>query len=252
MADIGYDRFKNLTFEGFRNLAQDKSLSKYEKIGFPDSYREDMEEKIFADIKGKLKNLCKKNKVIMDIGPGCSELAFMLIELCKRNNHKLVLIDSKEMLDHLPDSSFITKVPSFYPNECKWIFDEYQTRIDSILTYSVLHYVFAESMIYDFVDKSLGLLAENGEMLIGDIPNISKRKRFFSSPNGIRYHQNFTKTEGIPKVEFNTLETGSIDDAVIFSLMMRYRNSGFDTYLLPQAEDLPMANRREDILIIKP
>ena len=63
MADIDYDRFKNLTFERFRELAQDDSLSKYEKIGFPDSYREGMEEKIFADIKGKLKNFCKKNKV---------------------------------------------------------------------------------------------------------------------------------------------------------------------------------------------
>lgn len=252
MADIDYDRFKNLTFERFRKLAQDDSLSKYEKIDSPDSYREGMEEKIFADIKGKLKSLCKKNKVIMDIGPGCSGLAFMLIELCKRNNHQLVLIDSKEMLDHLPDESFITKVPSFYPNECKWVFDEHKNKIDSILTYSVLHYVFAESNLYDFVDKSLGLLAENGEMLIGDIPNVSKRKRFFSSPNGIRYHQNFTKTEEIPKVEFNTIETGSIDDAVIFSLLMRCRNSGFDAYLLPQAIDLPMANRREDILIIKP
>jgi hypothetical protein len=72
MADIDYDRFKNITFEGFREFAKDESLSKYEKIGFPDSYREGMEENIFADIKGKLGNLCKRNKVIMDIGPGCS------------------------------------------------------------------------------------------------------------------------------------------------------------------------------------
>lgn len=247
-----YDKFKDLRFKDFKILARDKNLSKYEKIGFPDSYREGMEENIFADIKGKLGNLCKKKKVIMDIGPGCSGLAFMLIELCEKNGHTLILIDSKEMLNHLPDKSFITKVPSFYPNECKWIFDEYKNRVDSILTYSVLHYVFAESNLYDFVDQSLGLLAENGEMLIGDIPNISKRKRFFSSQNGVRYHQNFTKTEEIPKVEFNTIETGLIDDAVIYSLLMRCRNSGFDAYLLPQAEDLPMANRREDILIRNP
>lgn len=252
MSDIDYDRFKNLTFDGFRKLAQKDSLSKYEKIGFPDSYREGKEQRIFADIKGKLRNLCKKNKIIMDIGPGCSGLAFMLIELCEKNDHALILIDSKEMLNHLPDKQFITKVPCFYPRECKWIFSEYENRVDSILTYSVLHYVFAKSNLYDFVDKSLGLLDENGEMLIGDIPNISKRKRFFSSPNGIRYHQNFTKTEEIPKVEFNTIETETIDDAVIFSLLMRCRSFGFDAYLLPQADDLPMANRREDILIIKP
>ena len=252
MADIGYDKLKSLTFEGFRDLAQDESLSKYEKIGFPDSYRKGMEEKIFADIMGKLKNLYRKNKIVMDIGPGCSGLVFMLIELCEENGHTLILIDSEEMLNLLPDRDFIKKIPSFYPNECEWIFDEYKNRVDSILTYSVLHYVFAESNLYDFLDKSLGLLAENGEMLIGDIPNISKRKRFFSSPNGIRYHQNFTKTEEIPEIEFNTIEKGAIDDAVIFSLLMRCRNSGFDAYLVPQAEELPMTNRREDILITKP
>src|SRR5256885_8167314 len=28
--------------------------------------------------------------------------------------------------------------------------------------------------------------------LIGDIPNVSQRKRFFSSPAGIKFHQEFT------------------------------------------------------------
>jgi hypothetical protein len=34
--------------------------------------------------------------------------------------------------------------------------------------------------------------------------------------------------------------------------MMRARNQGFEAYLLPQGDGLPMANRREDILITKP
>jgi hypothetical protein len=42
-----------------------------------------------------------------------------------------------------------------------------------------------------------------------------------------------------------------MDDTVIFSLMMRLRKFGCETYLLPQNPDLPMANRREDILIVK-
>ena len=62
----------------------------------------------------------------------------------------------------------------------------------AILSYSVLHYVFVESSIWSFLDTSLDLLAHSGEMLIGDIPNISKRKRFFASPQGIAHHRAFT------------------------------------------------------------
>ena len=43
-----------------------------------------------------------------------------------------------------------------------------------------------------------------------------------------------------------------IDDAVVFSILGRARAAGFDAYVVPQAPDLPMANRREDILIMSP
>jgi len=89
-------------------------------------------------------------------------------------------------------------------------------------------------------------------MLIGDIPNVSKRKRFFSSPAGIKFHQEFTGTQELPEVVFNQVEPSRIDDAVVLSLLLRARNAGFDSYVVAQAEDLPMANRREDILIRKP
>lgn len=252
MTDTDYDRFADLTFEGFRKLAQDGSLTKYEKIGFPDSYREGKEKKIFLDIVRKLGNLKKKGKVVMDIGPGCSDLPFMLIDLCREQEHTLVLIDSQEMLDHLPDEQFIAKVPGYYPDGCASLFDEYVGKVDAILAYSLLHYVFAEGNLFNFLDRSLGFLAEKGEMLIGDIPNVSKRKRFFSSQTGIKFHQRFTGTEEVPEVEFNTLESGKIDDAVILSLIMRARNAGFDAYCMPQASNLPMANRREDVLIRRP
>ena len=54
--------FTNIGFEDFRALAQDASLSKYERIGFPDSYREGLEQCIFADILGKLGNLLKRRR----------------------------------------------------------------------------------------------------------------------------------------------------------------------------------------------
>ena len=89
-------------------------------------------------------------------------------------------------------------------------------------------------------------------MLIGDVPNSSKRRRFFSSANGIRFHQEFMKTKNLPEVHFNSLDRHKIDDSVILSLLSRARNQGFDAYVLPQPRDLPMASRREDLLIRRP
>lgn len=247
-----YDRFKDLDFEGFRRLARDESLSQYQKIGFPNAYREGHEAAIFEDIKGKLTNLSSGSQIVLDIGPGCSELPRMLIDLCRAQDHQLILVDSAEMLDQLPDEAFITKLAGFYPDDCADLLRDYAGRINAILTYSVIHYVFVETSLFSFLDKSLKLLAASGQMLIGDIPNISKRKRFFSSAAGIAFHKAFMNTNDAPLVEYNTVEDGKIDDAVIFALLVRCRDEGFDSYLMPQVASLPMANRREDILIVRP
>src|SRR5260221_11655784 len=99
--------FTELTFADFKRMAQDDSLSRYEKIGFPDSYREGKEERIFADIRAKLTRLEGTPGLVFDIGPGCSELPFMLIDLCRQQGHQLVLIDSAEMLAQLPNEPWI-------------------------------------------------------------------------------------------------------------------------------------------------
>ncbi|HEX8501571.1 MAG TPA: hypothetical protein VF659_13385 [Pyrinomonadaceae bacterium] len=246
-----YKRFADLTFDDFRRMAGDDALSPHERIGFPDSYREGREAAIFEDITAKLPALGGEGKVVLDVGPGCSGLPLMLVELCRRRGHTLLLVDSGEMLARLPDDTFVRKFPAYYPR-CEELFAGYAGGVDVLLCYSVLHYVFAESNLWDFLDASLALLADGGQMLLGDVPNVSKRRRFFSSAAGVRFHQEFTKTETTPEVAFNRVERGQIDDAVVLSLVMRARAAGADAYVVPQREDLPMANRREDILIRKP
>ncbi len=243
--------FADIGFEDFRRLAQDENLSKFERIGFPDAYRKGHEEAIFADILGKLTNLDEKGKKVLDIGPGCSDLPLMLVEQCRANGHDLHLVDSSEMLAHLPDEPFIRKTAALYPNCAEYIAENQQS-LDVILCYSVLHYVFVDVPLFRFLDISLSLLAPGGQFLIGDIPNVSKRKRFFASETGARFHREFMKTTEAPVVEFNRIETDQIDDAVVFSIIQRARNAGFDAYIVPQPPMLPMANRREDILILRP
>jgi hypothetical protein len=243
--------FANIGFEDFRQFARDPTLSKYERIGFPDQYRAGHEAAIFADIRSKLTLLDTDSRMVLDIGPGCSDLPVMLIDHCRTKQHKLHLIDSAEMLALLPADLFITKIPALYPN-CPETLEALRGQVDVILCYSVLHYILIDTAFFRFLDTSLLLLAPEGQMLIGDIPNISKRKRFFASETGVRFHQKFMQTMERPKVEFNNIEHDQIDDAVVFSLLQRARAQGFHAYVLPQDPNLPMASRREDILIVRP
>lgn len=243
--------FDDIGYEDFRKMASDDRLSVHEKIGFPDAYREAHEQAIFADIASKLTKLAGQSRNVLDIGPGCAGLPHLLIDLCARQEHALVLIDSPEMLAHLPDARGVIKLPGFYP-DCDAALQPWIGRFDVILCYSVFQYIFVEASFWKFLDLSIQLLAPGGQMLIGDIPNVSKRKRFFASEAGIRFHQNFMQTAEVPDVDFRAVEPNKIDDAVILGVIMRARAQGCDAYWLPQGEALPMANRREDVLIIKP
>lgn len=247
-----YTRFGALTFNDFRKMALDPGLTCYEKIGFPTHYRIEKESFIFEDILSKLTHLQKRNQTIIDIGPGCSQLALMLIDFCRQQGHQLFLIDSEEMLSQLPNEPFITKIAGLYPLGCQTFLQAHRQKIDVILSYSVLHYIFQEANVFDFFDYSLDLLADEGQFLVGDIPNASKRKRFLSSTNGIKHHQKYYNPNSKPRVDYHKIEHKQINDSVLFGVLMRARQAGFDAYLMPQREDLPMANRREDLLITKP
>jgi len=243
--------FDDLTFDKFRELAASDQLSHHEKVGFPNEYREGKEETIFADMRRKLRALDGNNKTVLEIGPGCSQLPVMLAELCADKRHQVHFVDSQEMLQHLPAGDHIRKWPGRYPVVPE-LFEQLAGKVDVIIAYSVIQYVFAESNLWEFLDRSLSLLADGGEILFGDIPNITMRKRFFASAAGIRSHREFTGRDELPNVQFNQLEPGRIDDSVVLSILTRVRAEGCHAWVIPQGADLPMANRREDILIRKP
>lgn len=258
--------FENLNFEDFQRLALDSSLSVHEKVGFPDAYRAEYEKNIYTDIQAKLPALAAGGASILDIGCGCSDLPRMMMRTAQAQGQRLFLLDSAEMLGQLPDVSMapggnagaaardeaIVKVAAKFP-DCPDFLREFEGRMDAVMTYSVLQYVFADGNVFKFIDEALKLLAPGGRLLIGDIPNISMRKRFFASDNGIAHHRAFTRSaDAVPEVRFNRIEPGHIDDAVVFGILGRARAAGFHGYVVPQSPGLPMANRREDILIVRP
>jgi 2-polyprenyl-3-methyl-5-hydroxy-6-metoxy-1,4-benzoquinol methylase len=245
------DKLARLGFEAFRARALDPSLSRYEKIGAIDSYRRGQEEAIFADWLARLPALAGERKRVLDIGTGCSDLPRMLVDHCVAHQHALVLMDSAEMLSQLPDAAGVDKVPARFP-DCGAFLAASAGGFDVVVVYSVLHYVFMEGDVFGFLDAALSLLAPGGALLLGDLPNRSKRQRFFASDAGVRFHQAFMGTDQPPPLEANTLAAGQMDDAVILGLLMRARGQGFDAYVLPQPPGLPMANRREDVLVLRP
>jgi 2-polyprenyl-3-methyl-5-hydroxy-6-metoxy-1,4-benzoquinol methylase len=241
----------NLGYEGFRRLAIQEGLSRYQRIGFPDHLRAGREAAILSDIRSKLPRLDQPEAMVLDIGPGCSDLPNLLIEHCEALRHRLVFIDSEEMLAALPDKSFLRKQPGSFPRIAHAL-TEYVEAFDAIICYSVLQYAFVEEPVFGFVDSALGLLKPGGAMLIGDIPNASMRRRFLASAAGAEFHRHHTGRDEDPDVTFNVPVAGEIDDAVVAAILARSRAAGVDAWVVPQPSHLPMANRREDILLRRP
>lgn len=239
-----------LDYEGFRQLATNPHLSDNGRIGFADDQRRGHEAGIFEDIRAKLPALGRRGHVVLDIGPGCAGLPRLVIGLCERQDHALHLLDSPEMLAQLPDLPFIHKLPGTFPACVPGRLDP--GTFDAILCYSVLHYLFIEANPFTVIDTVVQLLAPGGAALFGDIPNQSKRRRFFSTAAGEAHHRAYTGRNEAPHVQHLQPEPGRIDDSVLLGMMQRAQAAGCHAYLLPQPASLPMANRRDDLLIQKP
>jgi SAM-dependent methyltransferase len=244
-------RFGNLQFTDFQRLATDPTLSRHEKIGFPDAYREGFESSIHADIVSKLPALRRKRSTVLDIGCGCSGLPRMMVQDAERLGQRIHLVDSAEMLALLPEATCATKTAGRFP-DCPALISQLEARVDALLVYSVLQYEFAAGGLWPFLDAALGLLAPGGRLLLGDLPNVSMRRRFFSSAAGRAFHLSFTGRDEEPPAASLPFPPGSIDDAVVLSIIRHSRDAGFHAYVVPQPESLPMHNRREDILVVRP
>ncbi len=245
------EKLSDLDFNKLKTLANDESLSRYEKIGFFNHFREGKEALIWEDIQSKISSLAVEGSRILDIGPGCSDLPFMLLKNAEKKGQNVVLIDSQEMLNQLPDFDFCDKFSAMFPNETKQWSKENANSFDAIICYSVLHYIAVESSVELFVEAICDLLAPGGFALIGDIPNVSKRNRFFSSEEGILFHQKNHGPNSFPDINWNEKKPGEFNDEDVFSILKMARVKGIEAFVLQQNSLLPMANRREDILFVK-
>jgi len=240
------------SYEDFRLASQDLTLSDAERIGFSEHVREGYEAKILQDWEAKIPALNETGKWILDVGCGASKLTDLLMEKAQRKKHSLFLSDSDEVLSSLKSAMSAVLVPGKFPASAKTITEKAGRPFDIVICYSVLQYPFAEGQLLPFVDALFLLLGRGGTLLLGDIPNASKRIRFLQSETGRLYHQKHFPNSPAPSLrEFQKNERREMNDTVVRDLWLRYREHGAETYLLPQDSDLPLANRREDLLIVK-
>lgn len=246
-------RFAGLTYERFRQMALDPSLNSNEKIGYPDGFRRGYTAAVLADIGRKLPALARTGAVVLDIGAGCDELAHRLIAQCGERQQRLILVDSPEMLAPLPDAPHVLKLPGRFPEEVlASLRQALPDGADAILCYGVIQVVFLEANPFAFVDAAASLLAPGGRLLFGEVPNHSMLRRFLASEAGRAHHRAYMRTDRDPELPLHEAAEGRIDDAVLVGLLLRQRAAGLHAWLLPQDETLPLANRREDLLVARP
>ncbi|MEZ5813488.1 MAG: methyltransferase domain-containing protein [Alphaproteobacteria bacterium] len=135
----------------------------------------------------------------------------------------------------------------------------FDRKYTKILAYSVLHTMPNEAALYGFIDRAISLLEPNGILLLGDIANTDKKKRFTGSARGLAFQKQWEQEFGAEKFDEASadwgLEHGNavvIDDDFLLRIIKHIRQAGMHAYTLDQPQSLPFGNTREDIVIIGP
>jgi ubiquinone/menaquinone biosynthesis C-methylase UbiE len=215
---------------------------------------------IWADITRKIS--LKPNSKVLDIGCGFGEVTELCLKEGLSLNLELHLVDIPEAISRIR-TEMSSKI---YPEVVFWdkIFPEtinlpsFPSLFNTVLAYSVLHYT--DKPEY-FIERAVSLLADGGQLLLGDLPNVHKKGRFLSSYFGRAFDAAY-KGLNLNDVPFYknhddfyeqcTNQNKKINDNLISNTIKKYRKRGYHVYVLSQSEKLPFSYTREDLLICKP
>ena len=236
----------DISFENYGVLAE--RMADYTQVAGRYLCQRDDEKNILQDIIQKLE--LTPSDSLLEIGCGTGNL---LIPLSFFVN-SVTGIDHPSCVAALKER-YQTDNLSLIGNNFFECLDDDLGSYSRILVYSVLHYL-GEDEVKLFIDKAISLLHPGGKMLLGDIPNISKKQRFLSSKQGELFFEEWnnkmmaigdkdTLNVFLPK-DANVAE---FDDSKLLLILKEIRNAGYNAYILPQPVDLPFGHTREDILI---
>jgi|GEM_PF-835098 len=216
---------------------------------------------ICADIETKLDMLAGKK--LLEIGCGYGELTKYMLELYKKYQHSVVMLDIEPVIDSIKKnfSSYLNEkielINGVFPYESN-LKETHKSFFDYIIVYSVIHYTDNPKA---FVLNCIDYLAPGGKLLIADLPNENKRGRFLATEFGRKFEANWKEVslDEIPNYPDHKAyqksglhNTPQISDVFICEVFQELRDKGLDIFLLPQSNKLPYHYTREDLLIVKP
>jgi cyclopropane fatty-acyl-phospholipid synthase-like methyltransferase len=236
-----------ISFENYKKIAKKVKLSDTVVSGRYE-FQMEAEKKIILDVMNKLHIQPTDNLLDIGCGPGTLlfPLSYMVKEICGIDNEAAI----KRIHGKIQKSENITTIAGNFLE----IDLSSSKSFSAILIYSVIHYLESNDELIQFLSKALKLLAPGGRMLIGDIPNTEKKLRYEKSPFGMSQVEVWK--EKVNNIHLPTSELPVdpdlivIDDDCYLRILKFARSQGFESYLLPESDNLPFGRTRDDILIV--
>jgi cyclopropane fatty-acyl-phospholipid synthase-like methyltransferase len=236
------------SFENYAKLASMQDLSDTEISGRY-GFQQENEGKIINDVLVKLKINSKDTLLEIGCGPGN-----LLVPLSDFAEH-VCGIDNEIVIQRLNNKTISKKIQLIGGDFL--VIPKPIEKYSKILIYSVVHYLDSEKTIHQFLQKAFELVQPGGMLLLGDLPNVNKKKRYLNSSEGKKTSDEWSRTlstnpcHPLTKLDKDT-HVVTISDEIVLGLLQFARNLDIDAYVLPQPADLPFGNTREDILFIFP
>ena len=243
---------ENSVFENYGARAVAEGLS-YTSISGRYKIQEEGVKRAVIDIVKKLE--LTPTDDLLDIGCGAGNITIPLSFLVRSTT----CIDHEKVLEllqkRLPKDGLTLMAGSFFDVAVSRTFSK-------VLSYGVVLCLPSQKEVIAFVDKAASLVAPGGRLLIGDLPNADKKNRFSKSQAGKDFSAQWEKLMENPDNQRELSwtkenlkaggETAFFDDNFVCELMLRYRQQGFESYILSQPSNLAFGNTREDLLLVRP
>jgi cyclopropane fatty-acyl-phospholipid synthase-like methyltransferase len=235
----------NKSFDNYLHLAQMNNVSDVEVAGRY-AFQAEAERNILLDVANKL-SLCGGDR-LLEIGCGPGNLLIPLSYLVERSAG----IDNASSLERLHKRTGGSCNIDLYPGNFLEMNLPSQ-RFNKILIYGVVQLLDSMDAVICFISRALSLLDKNGVLLLGDLSNQDKKKRWLNSKTGKDATADWMgQTAKNGPHPMSALEADrslvALDDNFVMQAILYGRSMGFESYLLPQPSALPFGNSREDIL----
>lgn len=234
------------SFENYERIAAAEGVDDTEVAGRY-QFQADAERRIVDDVASKLQ--LGPDDALLEIGCGPGNL---LLPLGARV-HECFGIDNAAALERLrrraqPGTRVTTIAGDFLSVVLP------PRRFSKVLVYSVMQCL-DDAAAAVFLERALSLVEPGGRLLVGDLANQDKKRRYAASAAGqagsAAWRQQVEHAGPHPlDLQPRDEQLLHIDDALVLGWLALGRARGFESYLLAQSPDLPFGNTREDLLFV--